>query len=88
MIYEEFAILDTAVGAFNTPIFVRSRGQAIRSFQDACNDQKSDFNKFASDYVLYSLGTFDDSTGHHTQAREPERIVSALEVLTKDITNN
>lgn len=81
MIYETFAILDTAIGAFNTPIFVRSRGEAIRSFQDACNDEKSQFYRHSRDYILYCLGTYDDSTGTFGQLREPERILSAADAL-------
>lgn len=84
MIYETFAILDTAIGAFNTPIFVRSRGEAIRSFQDAANDEKSNLFRHSRDYILYRLGTYDDSTGLFL-VKEPERILSAADALLKSV---
>lgn len=84
MIYEMFAIYDSAIGAFNAPIFVRSRGEAIRSFQDACNDQKTEFYRHASDYTLFHLGVYNDSDANFTPLHAPERVVSALEVIVKN----
>lgn len=78
-----FAVYDAPVGAFNQPFFCRSVGEAIRSFQDACNDPKSPFNSHASDFSLHMLGMFDDASGTFELPKAPERVTSALEMIMK-----
>lgn len=77
-----FTVYDAAVGAFMTPFFTRSRGEAIRSFTEAVNDPKTGFHKNASDYTLFMLGTFDDAGGQFDTA-PPERVIAALELVVK-----
>lgn len=83
MITQCFSVRDTAVGAFLPPFFTRSKGEAIRSFSEACNNAEHQFAKHASDYTLFFLGAFDDNSGLFTPC-EPERILSAMEVLGPD----
>lgn len=83
MIYEMFAIRDNALGAYNTPIFVRSKGEAIRSFTDAANDEKSQLRRHSSDYTLFYLGKYDDSSGIF-EPIEPSRVIGASEVIIKE----
>lgn len=83
MITPYFAVLDKAVGAFLPPFAQRSKGEAIRSFTDAVNDEKHQFSRHQGDYVLYSIGQFDDATGMFV-AVEPERVIGALEVKVPD----
>ncbi|UDN67820.1 nonstructural protein [robinz microvirus RP_136] len=75
-----FSVYDSAVGAHLQPFFSRSMGEAIRSFQDACNDPKTQFNSHASDYTLFLLGSFDDGGGVF-DTYSPERVSSALELI-------
>lgn len=79
---EVFSVMDAAVGAFMQPFFCRSRGEAIRSFSEACNDPKTGFHKNAADYTLFSVGSWDDGSATFDCA-PPVRIVSALEVVVK-----
>lgn len=80
-----FTVLDSAVGAHLQPFFSRSKGEAIRSFTDACNDEKSQFNKHLADFTLVFLGEFDDVSGTFG-TRAPERVISALEVVSDPFT--
>lgn len=77
-----FTVYDSAVGAHLQPFFSRSMGEAIRSFQDACNDPKTQFNSHAMDYTLFLLGSFDDAGGVFDSS-PPERVASALELILK-----
>jgi len=82
--YEVYSVYDSTVGAFGTPLFVRSRGEAVRSLQEATNDPKTMFSKYPSDYVLFCLGSWSDDGGvfdHHP----PERVVSCLELQIKAV---
>lgn len=50
------AIFDTKVGAFATPFFCRTKTEAMRSFEDACNDDKLPFKAHPGDYRLFVFG--------------------------------
>lgn len=57
------SVFDSKVGAYATPFFVRTKGEAIRSFEDACKDDKLPFRQHRGDYRLCMLGEYDDSSG-------------------------
>ena len=79
-----FAVYDKAVSAFMQPFFARSKGEAVRSFTEACNDEKHNFHKHASDYSLMFMGEFDDNSGLYSTA-DPTRIIGAYECLVDDV---
>lgn len=78
-----YTVHDKAVNAYLQPFFCRSKGEAIRSFTEACSDGKSNFGKYPLDYTLVELGDYDDVTGLFS-SREPMRVVSASEVRPVD----
>jgi hypothetical protein len=78
-----FSVFDKAVGAHLQPFFCRSKGDALRSFGDACNDEKHQFFQHGLDYVLVFLGEFDDVSGLFA-TQEPARLLSAVEVKVED----
>ncbi|QCQ84841.1 nonstructural protein [Blackfly microvirus SF02] len=80
MILEVYTIYDKAVKAYMQPFYVRARGEALRSFTEAVNDPAKPFGKYAVDYLLVALGSFDDSSGVFSSG-EPVRVVGAEEVL-------
>lgn len=49
----------------NMPVFcMRSRGEAIRAFGDACKkNDGSPLSVHPEDYVLFEVGEFDEQTG-------------------------
>lgn len=72
------AVYDVAVGAFMRPMFVPSKGVAVRSFQDEVGNKESPMNKHPEDYSLMFLGVYDEETGSFEDCPAmPERIVSA-----------
>ncbi|AXH74342.1 MAG: nonstructural protein [Microviridae sp.] len=76
-----FAVFDKAVKAYTKPFYVRSRGEALRSFVDACNDEKMEFARHAGDYSLYYVGEFDDNAGTFSTI-DPERVITAVECVS------
>jgi len=59
-----FAIFDSKISSFiEAPMMMISNGQAIRGWETACNDPKSDFYKHPEDFTLFELGTYDESSG-------------------------
>ncbi|AXH73039.1 MAG: nonstructural protein [Microviridae sp.] len=79
-----YAVLDQGVGAFLPPLFMRSKGEALRSFTEAVNDPKSNFHRYAHDFHLMYLGEWDDNSGAF-DASVPVRIISGNEVLISDV---
>lgn len=63
MILKVFAVHDMKAKAFLQPFYSPSIGSALRAFGDACGEVGSPFNKHPEDYVIYEIGTYDDSTG-------------------------
>lgn len=74
------AVHDSAVDAFNAPIFVPAVGAASRSFIDEVNRRESAFNLHPDDFTLYELGSFDQITGTF-HATEPVLIVRGKDVF-------
>lgn len=70
MIYKVYSVLDEKTTAFTQPFHARTRGEAIRMFQQAINNGAKDnmFHKHSSDYTLFELGEWDDNQGTYTMA--------------------
>ena len=51
MILKMYTVFDSKVGAYLPPFFLRSNGEAVRSFITTCNDPKHSFYKYPGDYT-------------------------------------
>lgn len=57
-------ILDERVGSYMRPMILRSRGEAMRLFQDSLkHPENTTMRAHPEDFALYYLGSFDDETG-------------------------
>lgn len=85
MMLNLYSVHDAAVQAFLQPFFARSHGEALRSFQDACNDPKTAFHAHTNDYSLWFLGSFNDASGD-LAATHPaaEKLLNGTEALIKE----
>lgn len=81
MLLSMFAIYDTAVQTWRSPVFARSRGQILREFADAANNPQTEFAKHPADYVLFELGTFDDDKCEFNLLAAPVRICIAMDFV-------
>lgn len=65
MILTLCSVKDRAADAFGRPMFVRSIGEAIRSFSDEINRAAEDNQLYnhSDDFDLFELGEFCDNTG-------------------------
>lgn len=81
---EIFAIRDRALGAFMRPWVAQTIGQAVRMFQDECNNQQGDLYKHLADYDLYHCGTFDDQDGSVRIPDDGLKLISSGKHHTKE----
>lgn len=75
---ELFSVYDSKAHIFNAPMFLRSKGEALRTFTDTANDPKSQIAKHPEDYSLHHIGSYDDNTGVVTP-QNPENMGLASE---------
>ena len=80
MLMNVVAVKDMAVNSFLPPVFVPHVGAVIRQFSSSCNDREHDFYKFAGDYELWHLGTWDNDTGTFVNFDSPRRLVRGADV--------
>jgi len=77
-ILQAFAIYDKKAQAYIYPHFTTTKGQAIRSFEDAVNDPSSAFFKHPEDFCLFHLGEYSDSTGQFKSMANPIPLEEAI----------
>lgn len=58
-----FAVHDSKAEAYLQPFSMRSKGEAIRAFQNSVNDPQTQFNKYPADFTLFEIGEYDELTG-------------------------
>lgn len=63
MIQKVYAVYDKKMEGFNRPMFLQNNGVAIRSFQDACEQQDSPIRNHPDDFALYLIGEYNDTLG-------------------------
>lgn len=81
---ECFAVYDSKAAAYLQPIFVPNEAIALRIFADAVMNPEHAFHKHAEDFVIFSLGSFDDQTGKFDLHASPRSIVGAWTVLANN----
>lgn len=84
MTLQQFAVYDVKVGKYTQPFLLHSKGEAIRSWVDVVNDEKTNFKKHPEDYTLFHLGEWDDESGMTTNLTVPVPIGTALEYQNKN----
>lgn len=73
-----YSVFDSKAESFISPFFSQNRATALRSFEAAANDENTDFHRYAGDYTLFELGTFDQSNAKFTLHEAPENLGLAL----------
>jgi len=74
-----YSVYDAKVKYFHFPFMVRNRGEALRSWEQVANDEKSSICSYPSDFSLMELGEFDDQTGKIEFNTVPESLGLALQ---------
>lgn len=83
MKHKIYSVYDSKSEIYNLPFLQRTKGEAIRTFTELANDEKTSIGKNPEDYTLTELGEFDDNTAEY-HVSTPTQIGLALEFKTKD----
>lgn len=85
MTLKVFAVRDMKALAFLQPFFSNATGAALRAFGDACEDDKSPFNKHPEDYVLYEIGSYDDCTAELVALSPVHMMATASDFIVEKV---
>lgn len=82
MIYIVVSVFDTASSAYMRPFYAHAVGQATRTFQDEVNRPGEDnpMYRHPEDFLLFSLGAFDDQTGILSALSTPQLLARAMDL--------
>lgn len=74
-----YSVYDSKAEAYMAPWYARTKGEAIRSFEQAVINPETQLNKHPADYTLFELGEFDEYTGTLTANIAKTALVNALD---------
>lgn len=84
MEYKIYGIYDTKTCNYlMPPMFMKTRGEAIRSFMDIVNDERTTINRHPEDYILFEVGDYDDRSADFQNITPPASCGTALEYIQK-----
>lgn len=88
MIYKVMALYDTKARAFRTPFFVAHVDVGLRAVRGAVNQVGHELGQYASDFLAYHLGDFDDERGFFDQLPQPVNLgcIAALKEVSLTVT--
>lgn len=80
MIKKMYAVFDKVAEIYSAPMVVRAEGEALRICKATVNDpqRSTQVAENPSDFALYALGKYDDSTG----VLEPENPSKVIELVS------
>lgn len=63
--YNVYEIYDSKAGRYQKPVMDINNATVLRSLQQVVNDANHDFHKFAEDFTLFLIGTWNDKSGEY-----------------------
>lgn len=78
-----YSIHDSKAEAYLPPLTMNSKGEAIRAFDQSCQDKESNFYKYPHDFTLVELGEWDQLTAKFTLHPAPVIVNNASEFVNK-----
>jgi len=85
VITKVFSIHDGKAKAFQLPFYMQTVGAAIRAFEDLANDPKTIVSRHPEDFVLYEIGSYDDSTAEVVNNHPLSLVAAATEFKKPDM---
>lgn len=75
-----FTVYDSQAEAYLPPFCARSVGEAMRSFEDAANDEKSNICRYPHAFTLFEVGAYDDDKGQIVVLEAKKSLAVAVEL--------
>nr|DAE25655.1 MAG TPA: DNA binding protein [Microviridae sp. ctMIi2] len=78
-----YAVQDIKANRYNNPFFMLSHAEAMRAFQQNCQNPETLWHKYPEDFRLMNIGAFDDETANLTSFKTPIYLCSGLDYVKK-----
>lgn len=75
-----FSIYDCKAEAYLAPFIMKSKGEVIRALTGLVDDPQHNFSKYASDFTLFELGSWDESNAKYSLHSAPQCVCVLLEL--------
>ena len=82
-----YSIYDSVQEIYHQPHFMINEAAALRQFADMANDEQSNVNKHPTDYSLWHVGSYEDTTATIELLDTPKRLCYANEHVIQFTTN-
>ncbi len=82
-----FTVQDLASETFLKPFTMKTDRDAKDGFAHVINEPETPYNKHPEDYILMSIGDFDERTGV-LQVHDKKVIARAINLVSKKLTKN
>lgn len=82
-----FTVYDSKAEAYKEPVFLQTKGLFLRAVVDAAQKEGHDFNRYAEDYHLFEIGTWDEQKGIMKMHEVRETLGCVLEFLQDSRTS-
>lgn len=79
-----FTIYDSKAEAYLPPFFMKTKGEAIRAWTTTIQEPNTQFHKYPSDYTLFEIGEYDDSSATLTQHKNIISLGNGIEFKRGD----
>lgn len=84
MSHKIFSVYDSKSGYYCSPFFLKSTGEALRSFMDTASGKKdSMISQHPEDFTLFELGTYDEIKAVFEVYPSPRSLGVAIELISK-----
>lgn len=81
-----YSVYDSVAEVWGKPFPMKNKGEAIRGFTQAVNDQSTQLYLHPEDYTLFEIGEWDDDTG--TIIMHPAKISCGVAIEYKSSPQN
>lgn len=81
MKHNAYSVQDTKANRYNKPYFMQSNVDAMRVFQQNCQDEKTLWHTYPDDYRLMLIGEFCEETARMTTLEIPQMLASARDYV-------
>jgi len=79
--HKVFSVYDSKAKAWLPPFVAVNAAVAIRSFESAANSTQHEFHRFATDFILFEVGAWDEHSGELLNVAEKVSLGVAIEFL-------
>lgn len=88
MLINAYVIFDKKAAVYNKPFYLLNDEIALRSASDLLQDNNTDIARHPEDFILFKIGTYDDTTAILKQTSSPETICNFHELSAQlSVTN-